>query len=129
MRISIEFGDFSREVQLVARYDDKFRAWSWRSIRRAALSLERNIKIKMPVDTGRARASWGHSETPADVDDGIWEENQAELEIVQGSKVEYIQALNEGSSRQAPVGFIDVEAIKAWYELDKILEDEAERLG
>ena len=124
MRVSIDFGDFRREIQLAAQYNDRFRAFTWKNIRRAAFDLERGVKIAMPVDTGRARSSWGHSRPPAYPDDGIWEENQQELEIVQGTTVEYVQNLNEGSSQQAPAGFIDAESRRVFNELEAMLLDE-----
>jgi hypothetical protein len=70
----------------------------------------------MPVDTGRARASWGHW-TPGDLRMGIkgassrdatWKEAMRDLSITQGSNVAYIGALNDGHSQQAPAGFLDV---------------------
>lgn len=82
-------------------------------LRKVALDTERQVKDAMPVDTGRARASWGHW-TPGDLRSGseeasgadaAWEE--APLAITQGSNVPYIETLNAGHSRQAPAGFID----------------------
>ena len=81
----------------------------------ASLALERGIKSDMPVDTGRARASWGHW-TPGDIvgsnaeatpGDAVYEVRENNLEIEQGSNVPYIAELNDGHSKQAPAGFID----------------------
>jgi len=68
----------------------------------------RMIKIRMPVDTGAAMASWG---VPGEA--GIWDVKDDGFAITQGSKLPYIEALNEGHSQQAPAGFIDVEHEKA----------------
>lgn len=84
-------------------------------VRGASLAVERRIKIEMPVDTGRARASWAHW-TPGDIvspspdsgaDDAIWEVSGDGLTITQGTNVEYVELLNDGHSKQAPSGFID----------------------
>lgn len=78
------------------------------NVAKAALSAMRNIKIRMPVDTGAARSSWG-SEGAA----GIWRIEDDGMTNVQGSLLPYIGRLNEGSSKQAPAGFIDAEHEKA----------------
>lgn len=70
-------------------------------VKSVSFAVERRIKQEMPVDTGRARASWGHG------DDSIWIEEDGGLSITQGSNVEYIIYLNNGHSKQAPAGFID----------------------
>lgn len=86
-----------------------------RAVKGASFAVERRIKNEMPVDEGRARASWGHW-TPGDLVhptpdstrvDAHWVESDNGLTISQGSNVPYIAALNEGHSRQAPAGFID----------------------
>jgi hypothetical protein len=89
------------------------------------------VKIDMPVDKGRARASWGHW-TPADVvehglesrKDAHWIVKDDGLTIEQGSNVWYIAKLNQGSSRQAPAGFID----KAADVGSRVLTEELEKL-
>lgn len=69
-----------------------------------AMEAVRNIKIAMPVDTGRARASWGSPEA-----EGIFYYEDDGMTNVQGTNVVYVDELNQGSSRQAPAGFIDAE--------------------
>jgi len=84
----------------------------------------------MPVDTGRARASWGHW-TPGDIrgnknagsSDAVWNVTDGGLSITQGSNVRYIGLLNEGHSKQAPAGFLDRAEIRAQELLDSILDD------
>ena len=76
-----------------------------------------DIKIGMPVDSGRARAGWGKY-TPGDLtrsdptnvsreDDAVWVVSPKAWSIRQGTRVPYTKYLNEGSSQQAPAGFID----------------------
>lgn len=82
-----------------------------RSVREASLAVEKRVKNEMPVDTGRARASWGHW-TPADVvrpqdtngtksrkNDAHWMVRDDGLTIEQGSNVLYIAYLNQGTSQ------------------------------
>ena len=63
------------------------------------------IQAQMPVDTGWAQSRWGE-----EAFGGFWAVEDDGLTIVQGSEIqpyEYIIRLNEGSSTQAPAGFID----------------------
>jgi hypothetical protein len=99
------------------------------TLRGASFAVERRVKSEMPVDTGRARASWGHW-TPGDVrnwaanasaDDVIWREEDGGFTIVQGSNVPYMEMLNNGHSRQAPAGFIDRAQLTGQLELEKAL--------
>lgn len=76
----------------------------------ASLETVERVKREMPVDTGRARASWGSLAGVFQPGDGVWEVEDDGLTIIQGSNVEYIPALNEGHSKQAPAGFIDAAA-------------------
>lgn len=110
------------------------------AVRKISLLGEGIIRRDMPVDTGRARASWGHwtpgelkdaakaVEKGANEADAIWEETQEGIntQITQGSNVEYIQALNEGHSQQMGAGFIDdtAQSMAYWLirELEKVLD-------
>ncbi len=95
-------------------------------VRRASFAVEKKIKIEMPVDPGRARASWGHwngsllkqTNPDAKADDAIWMVEDGGLSIVQGSNVDYIEDLNSGSSRQAPAGFLDRAATMGQIQLE-----------
>lgn len=126
MRIRIDASDLRRAAGDVGAARALTRPRIWEAIRRASFLAERNIKIRMPVDTGRARASWGHDEGPLGTGFGIWEEDEQGLSLTQGTKLEYVEYLNEGSSSQAPAGFIDVEAERAGMfaaeELTRILD-------
>lgn len=114
------------------------------SIKTASFAVEKRVKQEMPVDTGRARASWGHW-TPGDIHAGVrisraksrrghaaaalrgapsggdpvWEEDDDGLTITQGSNVPYIEFLNNGHSRQAPAGFLDKAQLTGQLELEK----------
>jgi len=105
---------------------DKAQKSANRRLRTAAFALERRIKREMPRDTGRAAASWGHwnpsfiiDNDDANRDDAIWEESEDGLTIIQGTNVPYVKNLNEGSSRQAPRGFIEKAADAAQRALTK----------
>ena len=104
-----------RVMRDLRRAGDKARPAAARKVREASFGLEKRIKSDMPVDSGRARASWGHW-TPAEMvapdpdaskSDAHWAEQNGGLTVEQGSNLEYIAALNEGHSKQAPAGFID----------------------
>lgn len=90
-------------------------------VRFVSLKVLRGIKERTPIDTGRARNSWG-----AD----IWTETDNGWTIIQGSRVVYFQRLNEGWSKQAPAGFVDTEAEKGLDDLmEGLLQDFGEALG
>jgi hypothetical protein len=82
-----------------------------RTVKASSFALEKRIKREMPVDTGRARASWGHGK------ESIWKESDGGLAIEQGSNVDYIVYLNRGHSQQAPAGFIDRAFVVAEFEM------------
>lgn len=90
-------------------------------LRGVSFATEKQIKEWMPVDTGRARASWGHGGTHPG--DSVWREEEGGLSITQGSNVEYIEFLNAGHSRQAPAGFIDKAQARAEFVLSAALGD------
>lgn len=113
MRIRIDASDFRRVGGNIGAARTLTRPRIWEAIRRASFLAERNIKIRMPVDTGRAKSAWGHDEGPLGTGLGIWEEDEQGLSLTQGTKVEYVEYLNQGSSSQAPAGFIDTEAERA----------------
>ena len=109
---------------------DKTRKEAEKAVRTRSLQAERMIKDDMPVDTGRARASWGHY-SPGDLKaaadggagDSVWEETNGGLTITQGSNLTYIEALNNGSSQQQGPGFVDGAAqTAAFYLIDDVTE-------
>lgn len=89
-----------------------------------AFQVERTVKIEMPKATGRAAGSWGHpTSTEVRTGDSVWIESDGGMTIEEGTNVEYVEALNDGWSRQASAGFIDAIARRAqgWLE-DFVLE-------
>lgn len=102
------------------------RAQAKQAVREASFAVEKRIKLEMPVDTGRARASWGHwtgdlvrPAPEAGPGDAVFEVEDDGLTIVQGSNVPYIEMLNNGHSRQAPAGFLDKAQLVGQVELEK----------
>lgn len=88
-------------------------------------ALANDVAAQMPVDTGWAQSRWAD----AAVAGGIWEVRDNGLTIEQGSDLkaqldlyEYITRLNEGSSKQAPAGFIDASAARAEEKLGNRLD-------
>ncbi len=128
MTVTIEFSQLQAEARRAATLTPQARQRSWQVVRVVSFNAERNVKLQMPVDTGRARASWGHSSAPALPGDGIWDEDEQGLSITQGSTVEYIPALNEGSSSQAPAGFIDSIERRSAQELEQMLANELAKI-
>lgn len=114
MKVKVDFKELTEEGNRASKLKERASEDAWDILRMHAFELERRIKANppqgMPVDTGRAKGSWGHSVAPATAGDGIWIEDKPGLTITEGSNVEYIAALNEGHSRQSPAGFIDLQA-------------------
>ncbi len=106
--------------------------------RNAALAIDQTVVLGTPVDTGTARSNWLVSTDGARDDTidayaplasgNLSETANAEAALAQGKKViagtkpeqdihitnnlDYIMALNEGSSAQAPAAFVE-EAVDA----------------
>lgn len=131
LAIKVEMGEFNLEVDHWSRVSE----WSplqkkiWRQVKKASVGLRNEVRIRMPVDTGRAKASWGAEGNMGEVSTssfvggepeagtkrsfqtaGIWEQDEAGLALTQGSFVPYIVYLEQGHSRQAPAGFISIAA-------------------
>lgn len=123
MKIDIDTSDVERVIADLEQMTPTVRRRAWVAVRVVSFEAEREVKLRMPVNSGRARASWGHSSLPALPDEGIWEENPGEGSITQGSRVEYIQYLNNGSSTQAPKGFIDAAHRRAERRLEDLIND------
>jgi hypothetical protein len=113
--ISFKVEGADRVLRDFARAGARAQPMARKSVRETSFAVERRIKNEMPIDEGRARASWGHW-TPGDLvgstpeatrADAHWSESDNGLTTTQGSNVPYIVGLNEGHSKQAPAGFID----------------------
>lgn len=154
MKITVKFDDLVVEQRMAKWRAQMFVARVKLRVRQVSLAAERRIKSGppdgMPVDTGRARASWGHY-TPSMLrmrtlttsegekerhslaaisgnesmhTDAHWKELDNGLMIEQGSNVEYVDALNDGHSSQSPRGFIDRAEEAANQELDRLLDQD-----
>lgn len=95
----------------------------------ASETLQEDVSSLMPVRTGWAQSRWGDVAIPG----GIWIVSDNGLTIEQGSNLkealdlyEYIIRLNEGSSKQAPAGFIDAAAERAGEKLEQRLNEIAD---
>ncbi len=114
--------DFSRSLMDLAHYAEKNIE---QVIRKACIDLYRSIVEKTPVDTGRAKASWGISTTGAaapqtnetgysqselvGIIDGYVSDfkltvNDSTVTIV--NNLEYMEYLEDGTSQQAPYGMV-----------------------
>ena len=122
--------DFHQEVVFSSHASLRMRDEIWEAIVGVAEQAKAEIKRDMPVDTGDARGRWG---TPEYVmtrpryggapGQGIWRPDRLNLAHTQGAELspyEYIERLNEGSSTQAPAGFIDSAVERA---MDKAEDD------
>jgi hypothetical protein len=141
MEIQADDSQIIKTIDVLTHVSEAQRKKLWDVLRVVSFQAERAVKLAMPVDRGRARASWGHwSDNLKPIRRGkrgkplahdvkqialageaeaVYEEDEASLKITQGSNVPYIEALNDGHSAQAAAGFIDVIAEQALTALDK----------
>jgi len=94
-----------------------------KQLRAKALRAFADVKLMTPVDTGQARNSWyiGYTETYFDGEIGstsnitILTPKDKPQEIIVTNGVTYIQFLNNGHSKQAPMKFIE-SAFKKYFD-------------
>jgi len=136
MQIRIDASEFDKLVQEMMQKSGGAKAIVKQAVMAQSLDTIKEVKEKMPIDTGRARASWG-AFTPEDIEkpntpngkmasksDTFWHVEDGGLTITQGSNVEYVGDLNDGTSSQRGAGFIDRAAEKAGRELmDRVGRD------
>lgn len=137
MNVTVKSDTLARDAELLKRAQEKVRNTLSQVVRRVSLQTMTQIKRAMPVDTGRARASWGQwggaafssvarrarkgkltraqatNYAAASAADSVWKIENDGLKVTQGSNLPYIEVLNAGHSEQAPRGFIDVAAAEA----------------
>ena len=128
----VEF-DFSQLVQLGKELEaslKQLKGDAFKLLLHESEELRRKMKEDMPVDTGAARDSWGSVPAGAVAAkrllEGVWREDKDGLEIEQGSvrdAYNYIIRLNQGSSQQAPAGFIDDNFEKAQDSTDEAIQE------
>jgi hypothetical protein len=126
--MSINFSDFDRALATVEKQLDDV---TIETLQKVVLAADSTIVLATPVDTGRARGNWLPSigtpreEALLDKFDPSGQNAIAEAVALVSSvkpgdtvyisnNLEYIQALNEGHSQQAPAGFVEkaVQAVK-----------------
>ena len=84
-------------------------------VRKVTFQLWNGITLNTPVDTGRARGNWNLSEDNADtsINKGAtsvqsYSEPTGKKAIYITNSLPYIQALEKGSSKQAPTGMVEI---------------------
>lgn len=101
-------------------------------IKRVSFDVYNKAKKNTPVDTGRARGSWNISEEYADLSSlpqGQYPSGTSNAvgnisgkeEVHVSNNVEYIDVLDQGSSRQAPQGIVDITVAQVEAELAVII--------
>ena len=137
MEVTIDDSQHRAFLAKLARLAPKMQTATRNDLRVVALETKKMVKLEMPKDSTRAANTWAESPTqivhyvgrlgpnPSTAADGIWEEKdgQGEWSIRQGSTVHYVPGLNEGSSKQAPAGFIDANAKRGEEKLAQEIED------
>lgn len=119
MKITLDFSQLTAEKNRSANAVPQVHKKCVIRVSSKSLQIMESVKRAMPVDTGAARARWGSPGAPG----GIWEVEDDGLSITQGAALEpyeYIIRLNEGSSTQAPAGFLD--AIEFKYSMQLVNE-------
>lgn len=120
MRISSDVTGLDEVIGYLGNLDGKMTNEAIAVVRETSEDVQVDIQSVMPVDTGWAQMRWGEP-----LYGGIWRIDTDQLGITQGSSVEpyeYIEKLNEGSSLQAPAGFIDTAAERGRLKLEANLE-------
>jgi len=129
MQITLDASDYRKLARQASQAERVTARAARQTVKASSFSVEKHVKLDMPVDKGRARASWGHW-TPSDIvksgsgasaADAVWRSEDGGLTIIQGSNVGYIEQLNQGHSRQAPAGFLDTAQLTGQVELEKEL--------
>lgn len=111
------FAAFERELEV--EMEREFRDRILEVTKQIALEGVSGVVKKTPVDTGYARASWyvdlGSLQRESNEGRGSLAEAQAKIEqarpfqeIAIANGAEYIRALEQGHSQQAPQGMVDV---------------------
>lgn len=104
--------------QLAGVYEVKVKNALTKTVRAIALVIHGELTNTTPVDTGRARSNWLPSlNTPRNDTvapnqgervDGVLKEYDIKDTIFITNNLPYIQRLNDGYSKQAPSGFVDI---------------------
>ena len=124
--ISNNAADFSNALTALA---DHTTGSIEKVIRKACIDLYRSIVEKTPVDTGRAKASWGLSTHHADdeASENMTPEEAVQVvsdnisdftfkaqddQVIIYNNLEYIEYLENGTSQQAPSGMVSLSLVE-----------------
>lgn len=132
--------------QLDKAFEKKVTKATEQAIRKTTLDLVGNLTAQTPVDTGTARRNWittvsqpsneikeGGSSTEAGALSETLSEVSAALSgynlftsgpIWISNNLPYIGRLNDGTSQQAPAGFVDSEISKAERQIKQVFRQE-----
>jgi hypothetical protein len=114
--------DMEQNIKEVMPKDTGRAAASWGrfdpSFLRAGASRTSKTKTGKRVRYQTAESQKGYTQV-ASASDAIWEENQAQMSIVQGTRVEYVPYLEDGHSTKAPAGFITAAEERAQIKTDQ----------
>lgn len=124
--VEFEFTGWQDAVNDAMTIDEQMADATVNAVYVTSIQTQDDVQAVMPVDTGWAQQRWGVPQFG-----GVWEVSNAGLTIEQGSSIEpyeYIEKLNEGSSTQAPAGFLDSAAARAEERLETAIESAVTRL-
>ena len=124
--ISNNAADFSNALTALA---DHTTGSIEKVIRKAFIDLYRSIVEKTPVDTGRAKASWGLSthHTNDEASENMTPEEAVQVvsdnisdftfkaqddQVIIYNNLEYIEYLENGTSQQAPSGMVSLSLVE-----------------
>jgi len=124
--ISNNAADFSNALTALA---DHTTGSIEKVIRKACIDLYRSIVEKTPVDTGRAKASWGLSTHHAndEASENMTPEEAVQVvsdnisdftfkaqddQVIIYNNLEYIEYLENGTSQQAPSGMVSLSLVE-----------------
>ncbi len=113
----IDHSELTQEAFRSGLLNERWNGEVQQNVAEGAQRIIADGKIQMPVDTGAARARWGTLYN--ELDGGMTVEVGAELD-----PYEYIEALNEGHSMQAPAGFIDAIGLREAERLADYIADD-----
>lgn len=130
--ITINAVEFERQLERAASFMESQYV---QVVRKVVIDLFANIVVRTPVDTGRARANWNISSS-GESSYRFLSSNMLEKikdftftihddEIIIYNNLEYIEALENGHSDQAPVGMVSISLI----EFDMHIRNEMRKLG
>jgi len=101
--LKIEIKNVEKELKKVEK---EIKKTVHKKVKLNAKNLLQDLKISTPIDEGRARDGWYLT----DFTNVIINKLDASVEI--NNDVPYITELNDGSSRQAPARFIELNALR-----------------